>query len=107
MKHRRIISIYFSILLFNCLAGSAFVYADDALAKKNNCLACHATDSKLIGPAYKEIAAKYKGDDSALGNLVEKIKSGGGGIWGDIPMPPNAAVSDEDAKTLVNWILSM
>ncbi len=69
-------------------------------------MACHQIDTKVVGPAYKDVAAKYKGDAAALDTLVKKVKAGGVGVWGQIPMPPNAAVSDEDIKTLVEWVLS-
>ena len=103
-------------LLIGLLSGmamaSANVLADakagEALAKKDNCFACHAVDSKLVGPAYKEVAAKYKGDKSAEAKLIEKVKKGGAGVWGRIPMPPNSPqVKDEDIKTIVQWILSL
>lgn len=83
------------------------VIADEALAKSKNCLACHSVDNKIIGPAFKEIAAKYKGDDGAVATLSNKVKNGGSGTWGQMPMPPNAAVSDADIETLVSWILSL
>ncbi len=83
------------------------VIANEALAKSSNCLACHSVDNKIIGPAFKDIAAKYKGDDGAVAALTSTVKSGGAGVWGDMPMPPNAAVSDADIETLVNWILSL
>jgi cytochrome c len=85
-------------------AGSAS--ANEELAKKSACLACHAIDKKLVGPAYKDIAAKYKGQKDAEAKLIDKVKKGGSGVWGPIPMPPNAAVKDEDIKTLVKWVLS-
>ena len=81
--------------------------ASEELAKKNACTACHAIDKKLVGPAYKDVAAKYKGDAKAEALLVDKVKKGGVGTWGQVPMPPNASVKDEDAKTLVKWILSL
>lgn len=81
--------------------------AAEALAQKSNCLACHAVDKKLVGPAYKDIAAKYKGDKGAEAKLIEKVKKGGSGAWGTIPMPPNPQVKDPDLKTLVEWILSI
>ena len=81
--------------------------ADEALAKKHNCLACHQLDKKGIGPAYKEIAKKYKGQADAQAKLAEKVKKGGAGVWGQIPMPPSAATPDGDIKTLVEWILKM
>jgi cytochrome c len=85
-------------------AGSAA--ANEELAKKSACLACHTIDKKLVGPAYKDIAAKYKGQKDAEAKLIEKVKKGGSGVWGQIPMPPNAAVKDEDIKTLVKWVLA-
>ena len=81
--------------------------ADEELANKSNCLACHKVDTKLVGPSYKEIAAKYDASDAAtVDMLVEKVTKGGVGTWGQIPMPPNPLVSQEDAKTLVEWVLS-
>lgn len=82
------------------------VLADEALAKKHNCMACHAIDKKLVGPAYKDVAARYKGQNVAA-KLQEKVKKGGQGVWGPVPMPPNAAVPDADIKTLVDWILKL
>ena len=89
------------------LAFAGSVQADEALATKSGCTACHKTDTKLVGPAYKEVAAKYKGDKKAEAMLVDKVKKGGMGVWGPVPMPPNAAVKDEDIKTLVKWILAL
>jgi cytochrome c len=80
--------------------------ANEELAKKSNCLACHQIDKKSVGPAYKDIAKKYKGQDVAA-KLAEKVKKGGQGVWGPVPMPPNAAVPDADIKTLVDWILKL
>ncbi len=77
------------------------------LAGKNGCLACHAVDKKLVGPSYKDIAAKYAGQPDAEGKLMQKVKNGGSGVWGSVPMPPNPQVSDQDVKTLVDWILSL
>ena len=87
-------------------AIAAPAQADEALAKKHNCFACHQVDKKVIGPAYKEIAKKYKGQNVAA-NLEQKVKKGGVGVWGQIPMPPNAAVPDKDIHELVEWILKM
>ena len=81
--------------------------ADLAMAKKYNCTACHQVDKKVVGPAYKDVAKKYKGQAGAEAKLVEKVKKGGSGVWGPVPMPPNAAVPDGDVKKLVEWILSM
>ena len=81
--------------------------ASEDLAKKHNCLACHLIDKKSIGPAYKEVAKKYKGQADAEAKLIAKVKAGGQGVWGPIPMPPNPAVPDADVKTLVQWIIKM
>ena len=78
-----------------------------ALAQKSGCTACHAVDKKVVGPAYKDVSAKYKGDKAAAAKLEEKVKKGGVGVWGQIPMPPNTQVSDADTKKLVAWILSL
>ncbi len=97
-----------AIGLFVVLAGAAGVArANEALAQKHNCLLCHSVDKKVVGPAYKDVAAKYKGDPNAFDTLVKKVKNGGSGVWGTVPMPPNSAVPDEDIKTLVKWILSL
>ena len=79
--------------------------AATALLTKYGCQACHAVDKKVVGPSYKEVAAKYAGDAAAPAKLAQKIKSGGSGVWGQIPMPPNN-VPDADLKTLVEWILA-
>jgi cytochrome c len=80
--------------------------ASDELAKKHACFACHAVDKKLVGPSYKDVAAKYRSDKGAEAKLFDKVKKGGTGVWGQIPMPPNAAVPDADIKALVKWIMS-
>ena len=81
--------------------------AGEALAKNSGCLACHTVDKKLVGPTYKDIAAKYRSDKGAEAKLIKKVKVGGKGVWGDVPMSPNAHVKDEDIKTMVQWILSI
>jgi cytochrome c len=88
------------------LVVSGQAAADEALAKAKGCLACHTVDKKLIGPTYKEVAAKYSAADSAT--LVNKILEGGTGVWGNVPMTPNkATVTKADAETLVKWILTL
>lgn len=87
------------------IAMAGQVQADEALAKAKNCMACHQIDKKLVGPAYKDVAAKYKGDAKAPAMLAAKVKAGGKGVWGEIPMPPNN-VTDDEAKKLVAWILA-
>ena len=97
-----------AILLATGLAVlAAPALANEELAKKNACTACHAIDKKLVGPAYKEVAKKYAGDATAEAKLIDKVKKGGVGVWGQVPMPPNASVKDEDIKTLVKWVLSL
>ena len=78
-----------------------------ALANASGCLACHQVDTKVVGPAYKDVAAKYKGDAEAFDKLVHKVMNGGSGTWGQVPMPPNAHVGEEKIRTLVKWILSL
>ena len=86
-------------------AGAAS--ADQALAQKYACLSCHQVDKKVVGPAFKDVAKKYKGDGKAAAHLEEVIHKGGKGVWGNIPMPPHPQVSDADAKKLVDWVLSL
>ena len=95
-----------AITLAATLASATPALADEALAKKHNCLACHQVEKKVVGPAYKDIAKKYKGQNVAA-QLEQKVKKGGQGVWGPVPMPPNAAVPDADVKKLVAWILSL
>jgi cytochrome c len=103
------------VLLTTIAAASVLLvsqaYAADAgqaLAQKSGCLACHSVDHKVLGPAYKDVAAKYKGDKGAEAKLVAKVKAGGSGVWGNIPMPANSPqVKDEDIKTIVHWVLSL
>ena len=96
-------SVLISALIATGLVASAPAFANKALATKNGCMACHAVDKKLVGPSYQDVAKKYKAADADA--LAAKVKAGGKGVWGQIPMPPNAKVSDADVKTLVTWIL--
>lgn len=91
------------------LGSVATVSAADAmaLATQRGCMACHQVETKVVGPAYKDVAAKYKGQDGAVDMLAAKVKAGGSGVWGPVPMPPNAHVSDEDIKTIVTWVLTL
>ena len=86
---------------------SAPAFANAELAQKKSCLACHATDKKLVGPSYKDVADKYAGQKDAVAKLAEKIQKGGVGAWGQIPMPANPQVSADEAKTLAAWVLSI
>ncbi len=103
-----------ALLLAIAAASSMLVAAQvnaadaSALAQKSGCLACHSIDKKVLGPAYKDVAAKYKGDKTAEAKLVAKVKAGGSGVWGPMPMPPNSPqVKDADITAIVQWILSL
>jgi cytochrome c len=101
-------AVWFGLLGAAALfAAGAARAADDpkALAQKSGCLACHAEDKKVVGPSMKDIAAKYKGQKDAVAKLTEKVKKGGAGVWGPIPMPPNPQIKDEDINTIVVWYL--
>lgn len=87
------------------LSGAAS--ADQALAQKNACMSCHGVDKKIVGPAFKEVAKKYAGDKTAHDKLVAKVKTGGKGVWGQIPMPPNPSLKPEDASKIIDWVLSL
>ncbi|MDM0086026.1 MULTISPECIES: c-type cytochrome [unclassified Variovorax] len=91
-------------LLSLSLAAPAF--ADLALATSKNCMSCHAVERKVLGPSFKDVAAKYKDDKGAVDTLANKIRKGGSGVWGPVPMPANNQVSEADAKKLAGWILS-
>ena len=88
-------------------SSAAQADAGEDLLKKNGCTACHAIDKKLVGPSYVEVAAKYKGDAGAAAKLADKVKKGGSGVWGQVPMPPNPQVSDADLKTMIAYILAL
>lgn len=90
-----------------CFAFAGGAHADEKLAQASGCTACHSVDKKLVGPAFKDVAAKYRGNKSAEDMLFKKVKAGGQGVWGDVPMPPNGHVKDEDLKKLVRWVLSL
>ena len=95
------------ITLAMTLAVAAPALADEALAKSKNCMACHAVDKKLVGPAYKEVAKKYAGQKDAEATLVTHVMKGSKGVWGPVPMPANAQVNEAEAKKLVDWVLSL
>ena len=92
---------------FAAIALCAPAWADLALAPSKNCMACHATDKKLVGPAFKDVAAKYANDKTAADKLAIKIQKGGAGAWGPVPMPANTQVNDADAKKLAAWVLTI
>lgn len=87
-------------------AATAPAFADLALATSKNCMACHAVDKKLVGPSYKDVAAKYKTDKSAVDKLAAKIIKGGSGVWGAVPMPANPQVNEAEAKKLAAWVMT-
>lgn len=102
---------HFALCLPVLFYGSVGYAAPDAakvndILKTNNCLACHSVDTKVVGPSYKEIAAKYKGDADEAAQMATRIKKGSSGVWGPIPMPPNPGISEEDVKTVVDWIMA-
>ena len=98
-----------ALLLATTFISAAPAQASEAIIKKARCVACHAVDKKLVGPAYKDVAAKYRGDAGAPARLAEKVRLGGGGNWGDIPMLPHPAdkLSDADLATAIKWILAL
>lgn len=96
---------YIAVMAAASIVMTGQVQADEALAKAKGCMACHKVDGKLVGPSYKEVSAKYKGDAKAPAMLAGKVKAGGKGTWGQVPMPPNNVTEDE-AKKLVAWVLS-
>lgn len=98
-------TVLVSVGLVWLIAGAAQAQTAPDLAKDKLCLACHKIDAKLVGPAYRDVAAKYKGQADAEATLIAKVKAGGKGVWGNVAMPPNN-VTDEEAKTLVQWVLS-
>ncbi|BBD77998.1 c-type cytochrome [Hydrogenophilus thermoluteolus] len=85
--------------------GAAPAFADEALAKAKGCMACHAIDKKLVGPSYKDVAKKYTEAD--VPKLVEKVKKGGAGVWGPVPMPPHPQVAEADIEKIVRWVLTL
>lgn len=92
------------------LAGPVCAQSADAameLAKKNGCLACHGLDTKMVGPSWKDVGKKYAGDAGAEAKLVAKVRKGGKGVWGEVPMPPNVTVKEADVRTLVQFVLTL
>ena len=98
-------SYRFATIVTACMLSSP-AWANPELAQKKNCMACHSVSQKVIGPAYKEVAAKYAGQKDAVDKLAAKIIKGGAGVWGPVPMPANAQVNDAEAKKLAAWVLS-
>lgn len=97
---------FLHVLIAASAVASAPAFANMDMAKKNACMACHAVEKKLVGPAFQDISKKYASQNDAEAALVKSIKAGGSGKWGPIPMPAQAALSDADAKTLATWVLA-
>lgn len=97
----------YTLVLAALTFSTSFVHADVKLAEKNACMACHSVEKKVLGPAFKDVAAKYSADKQAEGKLIASIKAGGSGKWGPIPMPAQATLSEADGKALATWILSL
>ena len=96
-----------ALLLALATVATAPAFANADLAQKKNCMACHAVDKKVVGPGYKEVAVKYAGQKDAVDKLAQKIIKGGAGVWGPVPMPANAQVTEAEAKQLMQWIMTL
>jgi cytochrome c len=107
MKNMKIMLLAASTTVLSLGAVTTASADPVALATQRGCMACHQVETKVVGPAYKEVAAKYKGQEGAAEKLAAKVKAGGSGVWGPVPMPPNAHVSDEDIKVIVDWLLTL
>ncbi len=101
---RRILATFLTASL---MASVAPARADLALATSKNCMSCHAVDRKLVGPMFKDVAAKYKDDKAAADRLAAKVMKGGSGVWGAVPMPSNPQVTEAEARKIVGWVLSL
>ena len=98
-------ALFVSAALIAALSAPS-AFASQELAQKKNCMACHALDKKLVGPSYKDVAAKYAGQKDAVDKLSQKVIKGGSGVWGPVPMPANAQVSPAEAEQLAKWVMS-
>lgn len=101
MQKLKTVSLF--VLAAGLIAGPAL--ASEDLAKKNGCMACHGIDKKLVGPAFKEVAAKYQADAGAAATLAKHVREGSKGVWGATPMPPQPKISDDDLKSVIAWVL--
>lgn len=104
---QKLVATTVAVLATTLGQGALAAEPGEALATRNGCLACHTVDKKVVGPGFKEIAAKYRNDKGAADNLTQKVKQGGKGVWGDILMPPNTHIKDEDIKAMVAWIMTL
>jgi cytochrome c len=96
-----------AVAAISAMLFSAGASAQQELAKQKNCFACHTIDKKLVGPAYKDVAKKYENDKDAAPRLAKKVREGGVGVWGQIPMPANPQVNEAESLQLVKWVLSL
>jgi cytochrome c len=103
----RMKNLFITLISLTCATLPGVTWADLALATSKNCMACHALEKRIVGPAYKDVAAKYAGDKTAVDRLATKIQKGGGGVWGPMPMPANTQVNDAEAKKLAAWVLTV
>ena len=99
--------VLLTLAALTAVAAATPAMADEAMAKAKNCMACHAIDKKVVGPAYKDVAKKFGGQAGAADMLADKIMKGSSGTWGPVPMPPNTNVNAAEAKSLATWILSL
>jgi len=99
--------LYMKALILGLALIASPVYANEALLQKHACIACHNVDKKILGPAYKDVANKYRGQKGADVYLADKIRNGGKGVWGPVPMMPNTRVTEQEAKQLANYILNL
>jgi cytochrome c len=99
-------TFHFATIVTACMVWAPAL-ANQDLAQKKNCMACHAVNQKVIGPSYKEVATKYAGQPDAVAKLVPKVLKGGSGVWGAVPMPANPQVNEAEAKQLVQWIMTL
>lgn len=106
MKRIAIASLMAMGALFSLPSHAVDAAKAQQIVGKNACMGCHSVENKVVGPAYKEVAAKYKDDKNAAATLAKKVKAGGSGVWGEIPMPANASISDADLKVVIDWILA-
>ncbi|MBS0500743.1 MAG: c-type cytochrome [Burkholderiaceae bacterium] len=99
--------VLLTLAALTAVAAATPAMADEAMAKAKNCMACHAIDKKVVGPAYKDVAKKFGGQAGAADMLADKIMKGSTGTWGPVPMPPNTNVNAAEAKSLATWILTL
>jgi len=104
MRNAHIVPFGLAVAAFALATGQA--QASEELIKKSGCIACHAVDKKVVGPAWKDVAAKYKGNAKVAETLAAKVKAGGKGVWGQVAMPPQSQVSDADLKAILGWVLT-